>query len=980
MTQTGTAQLEIQASGTYGNAISISGAHGVANFDPGTGGGAISLNVDGGSFTLSGPITIAGGTSTEISTYSSNSTVTLSGGIGDGGSGTGNLILAGGGAATNHSQTFILSSANNNYGGTTTLLGSAANLTLQLSATNALPTATTLTLQGDYYSNTALMGWLDLHGNSQQLAGLLAVTTSLHGGSNSGDNRVVNSGAGTPTLALAPTGTDLFSGVLGGGTPTSPSNNSFNLAMSGLGTLALTGANTYSGTTTINSGILRVGNGGASGSLGSTSSISDGGTLVFDLTGALTVSAPLSGSGGLQQIGSGTTILSGTNTFSGSTTVSAGELEFNAFTTTMPSSSITVNAGAAVAAGPAYISGSGSSTPLGSDFLPLITPASTGTVALTADSSENLDFSSSGFNFTGLSLGAIGTATYSGTLTPNGTTYRLGGGGGTLIYANSLPDAAAGSTALNVVSPGTVVLASNNTYTGPTTIAAGATLQIGNAGSTGSLGTNYVLNNGTLAFNFSSTTQTVGNPISGTGSVTQAGSGILTLTAANSYSGPTVISSGTLRLAPVGAAPTIQNASFASPSTGNYIYYGQMTGPSTTAGTQQANFVWTAGGNGYTGVGSGTTGPAVFTNGSDWGYSTVPVGTQGLTLQRDSFVTQSLNFTSAGVYTLSWESEARVHQGSGPTGQTIDVELNGTTIYTYDDTSTSSWQTYSTPFYILSPGNYSITFAGTVTSSDVSEGLNNVNLSGGAVGSSSLPASSPVQIASGATLDLYGINQTIPSLANSGTGGGTVTNSTSTPATLTITPAAGTSTTFGGSISDGSAQTTLTINGPGTQVLGGQNMYTGPTNILQGTLVLGTSGSSVGSLVPTSSVVLGSASQSTGGIFQLGDAGNSVSQTIASLTNSGTAASAVVGGNAVNSTLTINTSSVDTYNGNFGGSGTNQNNLAVALTGGGTLRFGGVATNSGPTIISNGTLRTTANGAVGAAVQNASFESPAHWS
>jgi len=93
---------------------------------------------------------------------------------------------------------------------------------------------------------------------------------------------------------------------------------------------------------------------------------------------------------------------------------------------------------------------------------------------------------------------------------------------------------------------GTWTLSGNNTYTGPTTINGGA-LQIGNGGNTGTLGTGNVTDNAALIFNrYDNVVCT--NVISGAGSLTQAGFGVLTLTAADTYSGATFISAGTLAL------------------------------------------------------------------------------------------------------------------------------------------------------------------------------------------------------------------------------------------------------------------------------------------------------------------------------------------------------------------------------------------------------------------------------------------------
>ena len=64
-------------------------------------------------------------------------------------------------------------------------------------------------------------------------------------------------------------------------------------------------------------------------------------------------------------------------------------------------------------------------------------------MALTTNGSGNLDFT----NAPGVSLGAIGTVSFSGSLTPAPSTYRLGGGGGTLTVSGNLGDEG-GPTAL----------------------------------------------------------------------------------------------------------------------------------------------------------------------------------------------------------------------------------------------------------------------------------------------------------------------------------------------------------------------------------------------------------------------------------------------------------------------------------------------------------------------------------------------------
>ncbi len=91
----------------------------------------------------------------------------------------------------------------------------------------------------------------------------------------------------------------------------------------GNNTLTLTGANTYSGRTTISSGTLELG--GAAGKLG-TGPITNNGTLRLNRTNALSVAGPIDGTGTLTQVGTGTTTLSGVGTYSGATTITAGTL------------------------------------------------------------------------------------------------------------------------------------------------------------------------------------------------------------------------------------------------------------------------------------------------------------------------------------------------------------------------------------------------------------------------------------------------------------------------------------------------------------------------------------------------------------------------------------------------------------------------------------------------------------------------------
>jgi autotransporter-associated beta strand protein len=115
------------------------------------------------------------------------------------------------------------------------------------------------------------------------------------------------------------------------------------------------------------------------------------------------------------------------------------------------------------------------------------------------------------------------------------------------IYAGSLGGASAPSGMLALVKQGagTLFLQGTNQCTGGYTVSAGI-LEFGD-GATDYPLTGPLTNNSSVVFDTAST-QTFPGAVSGSGSVSQVGFGILTLSGTNSYSGPTTVNSGTVNL------------------------------------------------------------------------------------------------------------------------------------------------------------------------------------------------------------------------------------------------------------------------------------------------------------------------------------------------------------------------------------------------------------------------------------------------
>lgn len=130
------------------------------------------------------------------------------------------------------------------------------------------------------------------------------------------------------------------------------------------------------------------------------------------------------------------------------------------------------------------------------------------------------------------------------------------------------PISGSGSVA---VQGGTAVLTADNSY-GASSISSGATLQAGNGGASGSVGTGAVANDGALIYNRTGTVTNAG-AISGSGDLTVQGGGTVVLAADNSYSGATLVDSGTLQVGAGGAAGTLGTAASVTVNSGGTLAF-----------------------------------------------------------------------------------------------------------------------------------------------------------------------------------------------------------------------------------------------------------------------------------------------------------------------------------------------------------------------------------------------------------------------
>jgi len=373
---TGTLQFTGTGGGSSNRPINIFGAPGYSN------GGIIENTVAGQTLTLSGAVTPTG-PAPRLQLIGAGNGV-LSGAIASGGTATTlSLIKSGPGIWT--------LSGSNAYTGATTL--NSGELSVGASGNLGAP-ASSLVFNGGVLkiTGTALTSCSGLGHTVSFTAGQTVGLDIASAGNMFTVDQALNQGAG-----------------------------GFN--KSGAGTVVLSQPNTYTGATTINAGVLQLGNGGTTGSISSSSTLVDNGTLAFNRADSITEGADfpatISGSGSIVQAGIGLTILSGSNSHSGGTTVSGGTLQL------------------------------GNANALGAGGLAV----NNGTLDLAGNSVSVPVFSGTG-------AGALMTNSVSGTSTLTTTVAS-----GTSTYAGNIADGA-GSVVLNSSGAGTLILSGSLTMTG----------------------------------------------------------------------------------------------------------------------------------------------------------------------------------------------------------------------------------------------------------------------------------------------------------------------------------------------------------------------------------------------------------------------------------------------------------------------------------------------------------------------------------
>jgi fibronectin-binding autotransporter adhesin len=920
-------------SGSYWNTDSVGGSGGTistwtsgsdAIFSAGTDGvGGLTISVTGtpvvANLTVNyGNITLSGTSSFALSssaTWTANAGTSL---VVQPNVNTASLFTVGGAANTTFAGVI---------GGFASLVKTGSGI-VTLQAANPLTGTTTIT-----------GGTLDLaNGNSLQLSTFSASTsgslvfdhavsnrTFNFGGLSGAGNLVLQNNAGTAaaiTLSVGGnTGSTTYSGNLSG---------SGSLTKIGIGSLTLLGTNTYSGGTTISGGTLQMGNGvsGYDGVL--PAGITNNAALVYNIAGNQTYSGALGGVGNLVMEGNGMLTLANSTTLSGNTTVTAGTLNLSNSAALQLSTLVAPTSGTLVfnksVTGNAFVVGNLS----GSGNIALQNSATTAapislTVGGNNTTTEYFGVLSGAGSLTVAGNGTLilaNTSTFTGGTTVAGGILQFGDGasghdglvsnsGGIInngaVNFNLFGPASyggniSGSGSLTMMGTNLLTLTGSNPFTGGTTISAG-TLQLGD-GTSGHdcvfSSSGGITNNSWLVSNVASL-QTIGQSISGGGTLSKIGSGNLTLTAANLYTGSTLISAGTLQLGDgtpgddgslSGTGGVLNNSVFAFNLSGSQNFGETISGSGLLAKLGTGSLTLSATNNSY---GGGTTisgGMLEVTNtGALPGYtsSMLSVGASG---------TLTVLAGTAGWTATNIGSLVASNSGGFASGSALGI----------DTTNTTGGFTYAG----VIPGSMGFVKAGpnalVLTASNTFSGI--TTISGGTLqvgtgqsGQDGTISAAGVQDGGTLAFDLYGTKSYAGAI--SGMGG-------------------------------------LTKTGTGTLVLQGSNTFSGAASVLAGTLDLANSAAlGQSTLVAPTSGTLAFDSSVSNHVFYLGEL--SGSGNLALQNNAGTpvAITLNVGGNQSNSL----------YDGVLSGPG------SLVKSGSGQLTLTGTNSFTGGTTISGGILQ-----------------------
>jgi autotransporter-associated beta strand protein len=730
-------------------------------------------------------------------------------------------------------------------------------LNVNLEAGGNVTVASPITTYGGTFTSSGLA--FDNAGGAVSTAGG-AATLNHTGGITVGSP--IDTAAGSISL----TGSSISgSGVLtAGGLSTSTSAASGNQSLTVVGTVSVTELNAGTGTIALNAGTFRL-----SGNVVNAASALDLNGATLDLNANSISVAALSGAGGT---------ITDSNLLHGISTVTVDQSSATSFSGTLADGSKRQLA--------LVMSGSGSLTLASSDDYSGGTTINSGSVILdnaTALGSGRLAVNGGTLDLNGNSITVAALSGTGGTITDNNLLHGISTvtvvQPNTTSFSGMLADGSKRQLAIIMAGNGSLTLENSDDYSGGTTINSGSVV-LGNATALGS--GRLTVNGGTLDLNANSisvaslsgtggtitdnnassgiSTLTDGQPNTTTfsgmlldGSMRQlafvmAGSGSLTLAGSNSYSGGTGLSDGTVVLGSGGAIGSVGNITFAggtlqftAAKTNDYSTRIKSSTAAISLDTNGQNVTMAgvidnsniggltklgdgtlllSGVNSYSGIATVTTGTLQLGNAN-------ALGDSGLAMNGG---TLDLNANSITVASLSGTAGTITDNNAAPGISTLTVDQPNTTTFSGTVSDGSVRQVA-----LVMAGSGSLTLA----SGNSYSGGTTIDSGSVVLGNAAALGSGGLAV-NGGTLDLNANSITVASL--SGTGG-TITDNNATPGISTLTDDQPNTTTFSGTLSDGSMrQVALVMAGSGSLTLTGSNSYSGGTTLNNGTLVLGSSG------------------------------------------------------------------------------------------------------------------------------------------